>query len=63
MKYKRILLKLSGETLGGPEGRGLDDADDTGPCQDAMPVAGRLARGRQDPEYQNNRKNRSVKNG
>ena len=25
MKYKRILLKLSGETLGGPEGRGLDE--------------------------------------
>ncbi|MBR4213306.1 MAG: UMP kinase [Bacteroidales bacterium] len=25
MKYKRILLKLSGETLGGQEGRGLDE--------------------------------------
>ena len=25
MKYKRILLKLSGETLGGTEGRGLDE--------------------------------------
>ena len=25
MKYKRILLKLSGESLGGPQGRGLDE--------------------------------------
>ena len=25
MKYKRILLKLSGETLGGQDGRGLDE--------------------------------------
>ena len=25
MKYKRILLKLSGETLGGADGRGLDE--------------------------------------
>lgn len=25
MKYKRILLKLSGETLGGEDGRGLDE--------------------------------------
>ena len=25
MKYKRILLKLSGETLGGKDGRGLDE--------------------------------------
>jgi|SRR5574344_270707 uridylate kinase len=25
MKYKRVLLKLSGESLGGPQGRGLDE--------------------------------------
>ena len=25
MKYKRVLLKLSGESLGGNEGRGIDE--------------------------------------
>lgn len=25
MKYKRVLLKLSGESLGGDSGRGLDE--------------------------------------
>ena len=25
MKYKRILLKLSGESIGGPEGKGIDE--------------------------------------
>ena len=25
MKYKRVLLKLSGESLGGHEGRGIDE--------------------------------------
>ncbi|MBP6454222.1 MAG: uridine monophosphate kinase, partial [Bacteroidales bacterium] len=25
MKYKRVLLKLSGESLGGPDGQGIDE--------------------------------------
>lgn len=25
MKYNRILLKLSGEAIGGPDGQGLDE--------------------------------------
>ncbi|MBQ1280304.1 MAG: UMP kinase, partial [Bacteroidales bacterium] len=26
MKYKRVLLKLSGESLGGPQGKGIEEA-------------------------------------
>ena len=38
MKYKRVLLKLSGESLGGPDGQGLDAGVLSAFAQEICPV-------------------------